>query len=272
MEMLSRVKCEHAMPIPEPVFDRDNELWALTKDKGGPHSVLAVLGIEVVEARDAVKGLQEDYDSYARAEHNHAQSLEKELAIYGDPLSPEVLSDMLDSKHELEQAMEKCKQWEGWDVLAGKHAVSISQSVTKLGDIDDKLSRLNKERADIVESVTGPIEELANKTLRRAGLPPLSVSVEATAKTAQLVVRTEQGIQIAALAKSRRLAYSICLLSAIQQLSGAQCPLLLAECAEMDGRAFESFAGALSVEKGNIVLEHWVQCRIGHVIKMEKVA
>lgn len=267
MEQLRRIECPTGIPIPQPVFERDEELWEMV-GKQSPINAIAMLNVKLQDAKQLLKTMQEEYAALSRAEHNHQQSLANELAIYGSPLDAETLASVIEQKAAIELLVDKCKKWEGWDVEAGKHAVRVSQSTTAMGDVDDKLSRLNKERAAIIESVTGPIEEIANGTLARVGLPPLSVSVEATAKTAQLVVRTSQGIQVAALAKSRRLAYSIALLSAIQQLSKAPCPLLLAECAEMDGQLFEVFAGALSPEKGNIILEHWTPCRIGHVIDL----
>lgn len=133
--------------------------------------------------------------------------------------------------------------------------VSRTQAQELVEELEEKLEKLNAKRAAIVSGVTAGIEAHANGTLSRAGMPPITITVEATAKQASLVI-SRDGVHVDALAKSRRLVCSIAALSAMQQASNATCPVLVAECAEMDMDTLGKLLAALKPDKGNIILEH----------------
>ena len=249
--------------IPRPVFERSHEIYAKTSD---PEKFFQDKKSEMEQLDKDIAFAEHKLEVARREVDRISASLQTELAIYGEPLPQETLVSLMEEKGVLESELDKCRKWETWGDECGRHAVARTMAVEESCLIEEKLQALNKERADIVRGVVEPIERGANDILKRAGLTEgIRVGVEATAKRAELSITTGDGVSIAALAKSRKLAYGIAVLSTIQQLSTAVRPVLVAECAELGKERFEALAKALQPEKGNIILENHIIPDMEHV-------
>lgn len=254
---LDYITCETIMAIPRPAFERDDELWELV-GASTPAATLSQANADFMAAKIDMNEQEGYVKDMQHSIHSLEQSLAAAVAIGGTPLLPEQLDALLTRKTELEDLLRKCDAWSNYDEENGRYVVKRSKASMELDELNDKLDKLNAERAAIVASITVPLESKANEILTRAGLPGLQIGITSTAKQASLDVRTSDDIALDALAGSRRLMYGMCLLCAMQQLSEAPCPVILACCAEMDSESFNKAVHAFGIAKrGNVILEHW---------------
>lgn len=224
---------------------------------------------ELEEAIDSLQGTLED----AKQTKEHSKkciaaiesqlkdlyhSISMERAIHGTPLSEEVFEALMQRHEKLQDDMRVAKQWESFETECGKDAVEKSQLAMSLARKEERLEDLMEERNKIVSSSVMPIENSVNSKLEKIGMSGIKIEIEATARTASLIVRSD-GIAFDAMSGSRKVLYGMCLLVAIAERSvDAECPLIVAQCAEMDQPKLDMAVQMLSeVQKGNVVLEHW---------------
>lgn len=172
-------------------------------------------------------------------------------------LSDEVYESILIRHEQAQEERRRAQEWNDFDAVAGAYAVERTKAANLLGELEQKLEELLAQKNSIVMSLKQPVEDFCNRQLAICGMPPIELDIEATARKASLSVKTG-GISFEALAASKRLVYGLCLLSAIQMHSDCECPLLLAQCAEMDSAMFPKAIEAMGLrDKGNVILEHW---------------
>ena len=254
---LSNIDCERDMEIPKPQFDRDKELWNLVEGKD-PFEFFDVEQRKLGTSKDIVSATQSQLKKASDDVIRIQQQMDMAVAIHGEPLPEGTVVAFATRRDELQGPIASAEAWERFESDTGKYQVEASQAAVEMAKLEEKMEQLNEDLAATVGCITGPLEQLTNERLNRAGLPGLKVDVVTTPKTSSLSVRTASGIQIDALAGSRRLMYGLCLLSAIHELSDAPCPVLLAQCSEMDREAFEDAIEVMAPRsKGNVILEHW---------------
>ena len=184
-------------------------------------------------------------------------SLSMERAIHGTPLDQEVFEALMERHEKLQGDMHVAKKWESFESDCGKDAVEKSQLAMSLAKKEERLEDLMAERNSIVKGSVAPIENAVNTRLSPFGMPNIKLEVEATARTSSLVIRSG-GVAFDALSGSRQVLYGLCLLVAIAERSSAECPVIVAQCAEMDRPKLDMAVTMLSdIKKGNVVLEHW---------------
>lgn len=238
-------------------FKGKAKLEALTGDVD-PAAALASHTNEVERIRKAITGTQEHIRSQETeiSRLNHAIQLTQ--AMHGTPLSDEVVMELTVQHEALQEQSRKARAWRDFDKLAGEIAVKRSKAAMQLAELEEELDKATALRNAITAKSLGAIEKAANFSLEEAAAPPLKLEITTTAKTAQLSVRTHSGVAIEAMAKSKRLLYGLALLHAIHMINPASCPVLVAECAEMDNTTFQqALAAVANRTKGNVLLEHW---------------
>lgn len=267
-EELASTRCEKSFIFPPTTYDRMHE------SPVDLEAAIAEAKRSFMENQEQLEYYQSKLESASREVNEINRSIQTSLAIHGEPLKEELVSAIAQQKSELEANLAKCLAWDNWNTAIGNYQVRRSMAIAELAEKEDTLKRLLEDRNRIIASTVSPVEDYANNILKSAGLPYLMLEVEATPKRAELVVRTTDGIQLDALAGSRKLMYGICLLLAVQQKSKDECPVLLAQCAEMNAEFFAKCANAIKpfITKGNVILEHWLQGDFGcHTVNMEGI-
>ncbi len=235
--------------IPDPSFDGKEDMLLIT---GGGDPVgwasecrfrMKDVERDIKKVEAAILDVNEKLNSIARLESATGGCVET------DVMELDSLKKMRLAAHE----------WSMFEENTGEWAVNRAKSIDECGKLKQKLDELTAERASIVGGLKANVEDKANDMLSRVGLSRLEIEVVTTAKRASLKVNVD-GVAIEALAASERLLYGLCLLVAIQQSSDAPCPILVAECAEMDTEMYKRVVDAIGTpSKGNVVLEHWLQ-------------
>jgi energy-coupling factor transporter ATP-binding protein EcfA2 len=163
---------------------------------------------------------------------------------------------------EMDAEISKAKAWSHYEAALTKQMEARGVAFNKMASVDDELSKVKNSLTAEVDKLKGPIENKANEMLKAASQAGLSVEVSQSGRGWVLDVSID-GVAIESLARSKRLLYGLCLLSAIHELSEAKAPLLVAECAEMDDNTLERAIEAMKVKrKGNVILEHWSKPRV----------
>lgn len=202
--------------------------------------------------------------SIERAEREIAR-LELQLAkdapgFGGVLLGMEELFQLQTRLQELKKLEASASAWTAYEASLAKLSKSRVEASDRLGQVDGDIAVAKKEMTDKVHSLKGPIEDLANEYLKAAGQERLDVSINQTSRGWSLDI-TIGDVALEAMARSKRLLYGICLLSAIHETSSARCPVLIAECAEMDQSTLDRAVRAMKLrKKGNVLLEHWHKC------------
>jgi hypothetical protein len=242
IEMLRQIEVD--CDVPEVRFERSDELYGITGKC--PDKWIVHIEDEIRRASSAIDGL--------KAELGRIAPQEKAPVVNEAQYVKDVMR--LDECKKLSMA---AHEWGTFERRTGEWAVHRSKMIADADVMSDRLDTLRMERASIVDGLKSSIEARANDMLSRAGMTPLEIDVATTAKRASLRIYVA-GVPIEALPASVFLLYGLCLLSAIHQSSNALCPLLVAECAEMDKDMFLRAVKALGTpSKGNIVLEHWLE-------------
>jgi hypothetical protein len=160
-------------------------------------------------------------------------------------------------KDELLGMLNKANAWTTYEAMAAKTSAERVKANNELENVSKDLEAAKKEMTSKVDGLKDTVETLVNKYLTKVQLPPLSISISQTARGWSMDVTIGE-IALEVMAKSRRLLYGICLLSAIQETSAATAPILIAECAEMQPSTLDRCIEAMNLRtKGNVVLEHW---------------
>lgn len=198
--------------------------------------------------------------------------LNAEVAPPSDKLlSPDELMDKVVQIEDLEGQRRLASAWGNYTDLTKKQMLERDLASKRLDEVAEELKQAHEARDEIAVKLKGKVEDIANKMLEGVGLAPINLSVNATARSVSLDVSIGD-IALEAMARSRGLLYGLCLLSAIHEVSSAVCPVLTAECAEMDHNTFDKVIRAMQQRtKGNVILEHWIkpetQC---HLIEVGK--
>lgn len=263
-EQLERIEFKHPSPIPVLGWEGQSELDELLDGEG-----VATLQLELKELANG-NDLAQRMVSQARQQIALLRkSVDGVNAMYGQVLPQAVLDQWLVRKDELQEQIRKCDAFSYYSEQNAKWIKGRVDASNALDKANTKSEELIKQRSQAVLQSTGAIETTANAILSRMNLPGLSLLIEATAKKAELVVRCN-GILLDAMAGSRRLLYGLALLSAIHENSKAQCPVLLAQCGELNPEMFEKAVKAFSPSKGNVVLEHWVDVGVENCVRLEE--
>jgi hypothetical protein len=238
--------------IPSVVFDKLDALHAM----GGLHPQKWHAGL-ISEIAALHEELSTTKRSYASLESEKEQA-EAELAPQGTAIMSD--DDYMKAALQLEELRNNhrlAQEWAMFGQRTGEWSVKRAKSIEEHNKLCAKLDKLKFDKAALVAQLKSGVETTANEMLARAGMKPLVMDIVSTAKKASLAVSVG-GIAIEALATSERLVYGVCLLSAIHRHSDAPCPLLVAECAEMDDNMMLRVIDALGdPPNGNIILEHW---------------
>lgn len=202
--------------------------------------------------------------SVERAEKEIAH-LELQLAReapseYGVLLGIEELFQLQSRRQDLQKLIASAGEWSSYEQSLAKITKSRIEATDRLDAVSAELDAAKQELTQKVQSLKGDIESMANQYLKEAGQEPLSVAINQTSRGWSLDV-TIGDVTLEAMARSKRLLYGICLLSAIHESSAAKCPVLIAECAEMDQSTLDRAVRAMRLrKKGNVLLEHWQKC------------
>jgi vacuolar-type H+-ATPase subunit I/STV1 len=236
------ISCE----VPQVRFERSDELYDITGPN--PDRWLCHIEDEIKRGHNAVESMKAEL-----------KRTEEQLAgLKVEPLNEEQYIKDVTRLDECSKLRLSAHEWDVFERRTGEWAVQRSKMSAEADKVSQRLDELRMEKAAIVSRLKSSVEARANDMLSRAGMPPLEIDVVTTAKRASLRVSVA-GVAMEALAASELLVYGLCTLSSIHQASDAKCPLLVAECAEMDEQMFKRVVAALGTpEKGNIVLEHWL--------------
>lgn len=159
----------------------------------------------------------------------------------------------------VEGQMQQAGAWKTYQDMAQKDAQARAAAMQQLEQVEAELKDAKNQRDQTAKELVGELQSHANAMLKKAGLAPLSISISSTARSVSLDVSIGS-VAIEAMAQSRRLLYGLCLLAAIHDMSKAACPVLVAECAEMDINGLDKAIEAMELKrKGNVVLEHWAK-------------
>lgn len=233
-------------PIPKNVLKHQKELAEITG--GNLELFLKEHQRRVADTKEGIASVRQRIAN-AEIEIEKLSDNTPNHQIAADLMELDSLKKQLLASHEWSTFERQTKAW----------AEERAKSVADRDALKSRLDALTAERAEIVGQVKSCIEDKANESLARVGLSPLEIEVVTTAKRASLKVSVN-GVAIESLAASERLLYGLCLLHAIQQSSDAPCPILVAECAEMDTEMYKRVIDAIGMPaKGNVVLEHWLQ-------------
>ena len=214
-----------------------------------------------VAMQESEKSMKQAADAVARLEQSiasirHAIDQQEPDEVQGQ-LSVEEYGSLLMKRDALERQVAQANAWAAYEASIASQVKSKAESLEILQGVCDKLDEAKAELTREVQKLKGPVETLANKMLREAKQPELAIEVNQSGRGWSLDV-SMGGVALEAMARSKRLLYGLCLLSAIQELSSAAGPVLIAECAEMDRNTLDMAVKALSIRnKGNVLLEHW---------------
>lgn len=242
----SQIHAGRGVAIPAPQFDGQGELLDIT---GGDSDEW------VSECRHKIAEMERDWE---KIRSDIAEVNEKLCAITIAGTPGDVVADIV-RLDELKKRLMEAHEWSVFEKRTGQWAVERAKSIVECEKLKQRLDEITAERASIVDKLKSNIEDKSNDMLSRVGLSPLEIEVVTTTKRASLKVNVD-GVAIEALAASERLLYGLCLLVAIQQSSDAPCPILVAECAEMDTEMYKRVVDAIGIpNRGNVVLEHWLE-------------
>ncbi len=262
-EQLERIEFKNASPIPVLGWEGQFELDELLAGES-----VAALQLELKEMANG-NDLGQRMVTQARQQIALLRkSVDGVNAMYGQVLPQAALDQWLVRKDELQEQIRKCDAFSYYSEQNAKWVKQRVDAANALDTANEKSEELVKRRSQAVLQSTGAIETTANSILSRMGLPGMSLLIEATPKRAELVVRAN-GILLDAMAGSRRLLYGLALLSAIHENSKAPCPVLLAQCGELNLEMFEKAVKAFSPTKGNIVMEHWTAVDVENCVRLE---
>lgn len=157
----------------------------------------------------------------------------------------------------ISKEMAKANAWTAYNASLQKMIAARIEASQQIDSVSKNLELQRAAMTNIVDKLKGTVEELANSFLSKIGKPELSISVSQTAKGWVMDVSIGD-VALEAMARSRRLLYGLCILSAIHEASEAKCPILIAECAEMQPSTLDKCIDAMSSRtRGNVILEHW---------------
>jgi uncharacterized small protein (DUF1192 family) len=177
-------------------------------------------------------------------------------------LSQDEFASLVEARELAKQSVSDCERWGRYDQDLQALATRRVMAQGDLSTTEVQLAAARNALSEEVNNLKGPVEDLTNQYLSVAQYEPLSISIENSGRKWVMNV-TIGSVDLEALADSKRLIYDLCLLSAIHDLSGAKCPILVAKCAEMDGDKMRLAVKALKLRaKGNVVLEHHIDPKI----------
>lgn len=245
------------IPIPSVVFDKLDALHAM----GGLHPQKWHTGLvsEIASLHDEQSRVTMQLELLT-AEQAQAE-LELSPEETRNVMADEAYIARVELLEDLREQHRAAQEWAMFDKRTGEWSVVRAKAVREHNNLSKDLDDLRTEKARLVDVLKSGVETTANEMLERVGLEGVMLSVSCSGKRSSLQISVG-GIDIEALAMSERLVYGLCLLSAIHRHSDAECPLLVAECAEMDENMMKLIVDALGTpENGNIILEHW--CDVG---------
>ncbi len=222
-------------------------------------------GIPVTTAasrvRDQIHAVSLALDREQRtASHVESQISKGAPEFGGVLLGMEELFSLQSRRQDLQKLVASAQAWSAYEASLAKITKERLEATARLDELSKDLNAAKAKMTDKVQSLKGGIESLSNEYLKAAGQEELSVSINQTSRGWSLDI-TIGDVALEAMARSKRLLYGICLLSAIHETSSAVCPVLIAECAEMDQSTLDRAVRAMKLrKKGNALLEHWHKC------------
>lgn len=172
-------------------------------------------------------------------------------------LSMDAYMGVVSKREELLGIMAKANAWSQYEAMTAQISAERVKANDALVTVQASLDAAKAEMTAKVDGLKSSVESLVNKYLAKVNLTPLTISISQTARGWSMDVTIGE-IALEVMAKSRRLLYGICLLSAIQETSAATAPILVAECAEMQPETLDRCIEAMNLRtKGNVLLEHW---------------
>lgn len=197
---------------------------------------------------------------------SHSERFAQELKARLDRKPPSECSGLLGvdeamsisaERDAVSKEIAKANAWTAYNASLQKMISSRIEASQQIEAVLSKLELQKSTMTSMVDTLKGTVEDLANAFLSKIGKPLLSISVGQSAKGWVMDVSIGD-VALEAMARSRRLLYGLCILSAIHEASEAKCPILIAECAEMQPSTLDKCIDAMSGRtKGNVILEHW---------------
>lgn len=174
-------------------------------------------------------------------------------------------------KDRLNKMLAASQAVKNWEIQLEAHSKFVNEAQESKSRLESEISQLRSKRASAIKSLIEPLQNETNRKLALIGEPPLKFTIVCGARSSSLKIESSDGVSVEAMAKSLRLLNWICVLSTMHHISEEECPVLLAECAEMSPETLQRVIAAIGVpSKGNVILEHWSEdCGANcHTVKM----
>lgn len=179
------------------------------------------------------------------------------------PLSDEKYEAAVMRLSELSEMSRTAAAFQQWEESLSRHSVAVQEALKLTFSFEEQIESLRAQRANCIDKLKGPLEQKTNEKLKRVGLDPIELVIECNSRASSLTVQSTTGLQIDVMARSVRLLYWLCLLASMHELSDARCPILVAECAEMNEETLSLAVKAIGKPaKGNVILEHWLNANV----------
>ncbi len=181
-----------------------------------------------------------------------------EQVAFGPLLPEDDYAQLLMRRDEVQGEMRKAQEWETWKQSSKANAEKLASARLRLEELEDTSSKVRALRTEMLKNSVSVVEAKANEYLDVMGLPRLRLDVNSTAKTSSLTLANALGVDIAAMAGSERVQYGASLVSALQELSSAPCPVLFIEAAELNPQRLTLLLKAMRLRtRGNAFVAHW---------------
>lgn len=197
-----------------------------------------------------------DYTQRSIAGIEFSLKAEKPIETQG-LLSVEEVFELQQKRDDLQKQLSQANAWSAYEASIQKMSKDRVKANSDIAVVESDLAAAKSEITQKVNSIKGSVEDAANAYLRAAEQEPLKIEVNQTPRGWSLDVSIGD-VALESMARSKRLLYGICLLSAIHEASAATSPVLIAECAEMQPSTLDKTIRAMKLRtKGNVILEHW---------------
>lgn len=172
-------------------------------------------------------------------------------------LSIDEVFELQQKRDDAQKQLAQANAWSAYDASIQKMTKDRVKASSDIAVVESDLAAAKREMTEKVNSIKGSVETAANNFLNAAEQEPLKIEVNQTPRGWSLDVSIGD-VALESMARSKRLLYGICLLSAVHEASAAVSPVLIAECAEMQPSTLDKTIRAMQLRtKGNVILEHW---------------
>ena len=172
-------------------------------------------------------------------------------------LSIDEVFELQQKRDEAQKQLAQANAWSAYEASIQKTTKDRVKASSDIAVVESDLAAAKREMTEKVNGIKGSVENAANEFLKAAGQQALNIEVNQTPRGWSLDISIGN-VALESMARSKRLLYGICLLSAVHEASAAKSPVLIAECAEMQPSTLDKTIRAMKLRtKGNVILEHW---------------